>query len=153
MLCDTVYRFRCNEEIILPEYLELALNSPAVVQDIDSRKSGINDSGISLNHGRIKSVLVPVPDDKSFQSLIVTRTREMFSIVQHNESLIVDEIRRSEALRQSILKRAYSGRLVAQDPDDEPASVLLERIRAEMEDSGDGRKKNSKNNKGRKEAA
>ena len=38
---------------------------------------------------------------------------------------------RSERLRQSILKRAFEGNLVPQDPNDEPASVLLERIRAE----------------------
>ena len=37
----------------------------------------------------------------------------------------------SEALRQSILKKAFSGQLVAQDPKDEPASVLLARIQAE----------------------
>ena len=39
----------------------------------------------------------------------------------------------SEALRQSILKKAFAGQLVAQDPRDEPASVLLDRIRAERE--------------------
>ncbi len=38
-----------------------------------------------------------------------------------------------QALRQSILKRAFEGRLVPQDPDDEPAAVLLERIRAARE--------------------
>ena len=44
---------------------------------------------------------------------------------------IDEELVRSNALRQSILKQAFSGQLVAQDPTDEPASVLLERIRAE----------------------
>jgi type I restriction enzyme S subunit len=144
MLCDTVYRFRCNEEIVLPEYLELALNSPRVVQDIDSRKSGINESGISLNHGRIKSIPVPMPEDKTVQSVIVTRTREKLSIIEHTESLIESEIRRSEALRQSVLSQAFFGRLVPQDPNDGPASVLLERIRADR-DHGGGSRTNNKN--------
>src|SRR5258708_6080590 len=53
MLCDTVYRFRCHEAIITPEYLELALNAPSVISEIDAKKSGISDSGISLNHTKI----------------------------------------------------------------------------------------------------
>ncbi len=41
------------------------------------------------------------------------------------------EITKSESLPKSILKKAFSGQLVPQDLDDEPAAVLLERIRAE----------------------
>ena len=40
-------------------------------------------------------------------------------------------INKSEILRQSILEKAFSGQLVPQDPNDEPAAVLLERIRVE----------------------
>jgi type I restriction enzyme S subunit len=44
-------------------------------------------------------------------------------------------LRRSEALRQAILKKAFTGQLVAQDPADEPASVLLARLQAGRQES------------------
>lgn len=46
----------------------------------------------------------------------------------------------AETLRQSILKNAFSGQLIEQDPNDEPASVLLERIRAEKAGRVDSRR-------------
>jgi type I restriction enzyme, S subunit len=47
------------------------------------------------------------------------------------EATVDSALKRAEQLRQAILKRAFEGRLVPPDPNDEPASVLLERIRAE----------------------
>lgn len=145
MLCDTVYRFRSNEDLVIPEYLEIALNAPRVVAQIDSKKSGINDSGISLNHGRIKSIQLPVPKHKARQAEIVRATEEILSKIGSTEWEVDQQIARSEVLKQAILKKAFCGQLVAQDPNDEPASVLLEQIRAEMDEAG-----NDNNNRKRK---
>jgi len=151
MLCDTVYRFRAREGVVLPEFLEIALNAPAIVQEINARKSGISESGISLNHGKLQSLLIPVPSSLTEQARIVQLVRERISIVEHQVSIIAEQIQRVESLRQAILKRAFSGQLVAQDLTDEPAAALLERIRAEKQEGGGTKRRNDKN--GKKEAA
>ena len=53
------------------------------------------------------------------------------SVIDHLDQTIEEALEQAAALRQAILKKAFSGRLVPQDAEDEPASVLLERIRAE----------------------
>ncbi len=55
----------------------------------------------------------------------------LLSVGDEIEAALDAELKRSERLRQSILKRAFEGKLVPQDPNDEPASVLLEGIKAE----------------------
>lgn len=131
MLCDTVYRFRCNEELVDPEYLELLLNSPTVVAELDRRKSGISDSGISLNHSKIKTISLQIPRSLDSQRKIVDLLGEKLSVIDQLETTITTSLQQAEALRQAILKKAFSGQLVPQHPGDEPASLLLERIRAE----------------------
>jgi len=65
------------------------------------------------------------------QREIVRLLDEQFTVIEQNEREIDAALKRSAALRQSILKKAFTGQLVPQDPTDEPASTLLERIRAE----------------------
>ena len=67
------------------------------------------------------------------QQEIVRLLEAQFTVIEQNEREIDASLKRSAALRQSILKRAFSGQLVPQDPGDEPASELLKRIQAERE--------------------
>jgi type I restriction enzyme S subunit len=65
------------------------------------------------------------------QQRILDEVDWRLSVVYACETEIDQQLQKSESLRQSILKRAFAGQLIPQDPSDEPASVLLERIRAE----------------------
>ena len=75
---------------------------------------------------------VPLPP-LAEQRRIVAEVERRLSVIQQAEATVEAGLKRAERLRQSILKEAFAGRLVPQDPNDEPASVLLERIRAERE--------------------
>ena len=67
------------------------------------------------------------------QRRIVAEVERRLSVIQQAEAAVEASLQRAERLRQSILKRAFAGELAPQDPDDEPALVLLERIRAQRE--------------------
>ena len=70
------------------------------------------------------------------QREIASILEKMLSLVDEMEMDITQELQKADALCQSILKAAFAGQLVAQDPNDEPASVLLARIETEKEQVG-----------------
>jgi len=65
------------------------------------------------------------------QHYIIEELERCFSVTDELEKVINQNLKPSEKLRQSILKKAFEGKLVPQDPTDEPADKLLERIKAE----------------------
>jgi type I restriction enzyme S subunit len=87
-----------------------------------------------LNSAILKAIPVPVCP-LAEQVEIVSRMSTQLSHIDATIAEIDEQIERSTFLRQSILRKAFSGQLVPQDPNDEPASVLLERIKAEKERS------------------
>lgn len=130
MVCDTVYRFRCREELVVPEFLEIALNSPAILREIDRKKAGINESGVSLTHGKLHVLEIPIPSADQ-QRAIIREVERRWSLISAAETEVDHGLKRAARLRQSILKRAFEGRLVPQDISDEPASNLLARINSQ----------------------
>jgi len=81
---------------------------------------------------RIEKIELPLPTLEE-QHTIVAEIESRLSVCDKIEESIEQSLKRSESLRQSILKKAFEGKLVPQDPNDEPASVLLDRIKAEKE--------------------
>lgn len=130
ILCDKAYRIQCDQTRISPDFLELVLNAPHMLQKIDELKTGISDSGLNLTQDRFFSLEIPLPSLQK-QLSIVEAVSTQFKLIQAQEKAIERSLQQSTAQRNNILQAAFSGQLVPQDPTDEPASVLLQRIRAE----------------------
>nr|WP_315489350.1 restriction endonuclease subunit S [uncultured Rhodoferax sp.] len=107
MVCDTVYRFRCDESKVQPDYLEIALNAPKVVDAIDRHKAGISESGVSLTHDKLGSVLIPLPSREA-QAVIVAEVDRHLSIIREVEAEVETNLQRAQALRDSILHKSFA---------------------------------------------
>lgn len=129
----------CNQQInailpntdILSDYTYFCICSQFEQQQIL-----INSSATTLpilNKSKFDNLLFPVPPHEQ-QLLIVDKIQSMLTLVnkiQDNQEFLKDKI---IATKSKILDLAIRGELVPQNPDDEPASVLLERIRVEKEE-------------------
>ena len=138
-------RLRSNPEILLPEYLATLLSSHLLRTQIEYKAkstSGVNN----INSREIQSLIIPLCSP-SEQKVIVERLSSILSATKAVVAEIDNHLLKARALRQSILKRGFSGQLVPQDPNDESASVLLERIktkRRQKAKSGMGRRRTRK---------
>lgn len=81
----------------------------------------------SINSSNLRGLPIPLAP-QSEQTRIVAEVEQRLSVIDAMEKSVTADLQRAARLRQAILKRAFSGRLVAQTPTDEPASRLLERI-------------------------
>jgi type I restriction enzyme S subunit len=83
-----------------------------------------------INNPDIAPLTVPLPPEKE-QSIIVESVEDQLSVIDHLEADLEAKMRAAESLRQSVYRHAFTGQLVPQDPNDEPASELLKRVAEE----------------------
>ena len=124
---DSVVGF-ISEDLVLTKFFELFIRTQR--EHLEQFAPATAQKNINLQV--LSALAVPLPP-LAEQRRIVAEVERRLSVIQQAESAVEASLQRAERLRQSILKRAFAGELVAQDPNDEPASVLLERIRTQRE--------------------
>ena len=129
LLVQRVARIRPSE-LVTTSFLYVALQLPRFVPHLLGGQTGTQLPHMTL--AGIRSYVVPLPPLEE-QRRIVAEVEERLSVIDAMRASIGRAERRSAALRRSILERAFRGELVPQDPSDEPASVVLDRIRSARE--------------------
>lgn len=120
--------FKKNESVILPRFLEFWLNSQVMWSWLEKNLKGSSQKFASLGTLRALPVFLPSLQE---QTEIVRRVEQLFAFADQLEAKVASAKSRIDHLTQSILAKAFRGELVPQDPNDEPASVLLARIKAQ----------------------
>ena len=135
------YLIRVNHirTVVESQYVNLFLNSHVARQYGSGVKTdGVNQSNINgTNLSNYPFPYCSIEEQREIASIL----EKTLSLVDETEADIIQELQKAAALRQSILHNAFNGQLVEQDPNDEPASVLLERIRVEREQTEKTNKK------------
>jgi type I restriction enzyme, S subunit len=117
---------RLDSQFCTPEWLFYVL----MARYQETRRAGSGAQQPALNRARVQALSIPLPPLED-QGRLVEDIERQLSLSDTLTDGINRACRRSAVLRRSILEEAFSGRLVVQDPSDERASLLLERITVE----------------------
>ena len=132
---ETPFCFQRHIALLRPcvvenHFLSLFLLSDLIKQQCDEFATGIAQKTVGLES--LRKIMLPLPP-LAEQQRIVTAIESAFSVIDEIERNKTDLQSAITAAKSKILSLAIRGKLVPQDPNDEPASVLLERIRSERE--------------------
>lgn len=142
MICDKVYRVRCDSKKISADYLNLYLNSLTGLSLIEKMKTGSSESGMNLTQSKFKELVIPLVSLKQ-QLAFAKDIKKFFQLANHIEETVQSAQKRVNLLTQSILAKAFSGELTTEWREQHQelitginsAESLLAKIQAEREAS------------------
>lgn len=147
---DLMMKVQAKKDKVLPKFLLLSLQSQKTLDYFRTNATGTAGSMPKINQPLVMKTPVVLPPLEE-QTEIVRQVDNLFALADKLEAHFQKAKARIDKLSQSVLAKAFRGELVPQDPDDEPAEKLLERIlaqKAKMEEALKGAKKKG----GRKKA-
>lgn len=122
---------RVFDNFINPKYIFKYIISDNFIQPLNELQSG--SSYPAVRNSDVLDQFIPICSIEE-QSVISEVLDRQFSIINNFESTIEKNLLNIESLKQSVLRKAFEGKLSEQDSNDEPASILFERIKAEKEE-------------------
>lgn len=129
--------------LVRGDWLELCLRHEGTRQVLTENSREVARK--TLNLEQLREYAIPCPSSAEQQEA-VSRVNELLSKATAAAGAIAQQVRYAEALRQSALKAAFSGQLVTQDPTEEPAAALLQRVAAERDVPAARQKRSGKKN-------
>lgn len=118
IISGKMYRFRANENIAMPEFIEMFLQTQRAWLAIDKMKTGGSDSGLNLTHSRFKKLEIPLPPLPE-QHAIVSKIEELFSELENGKQQLQTALQQLKVYRQSLLKAAFEGKLTNKNVKDD----------------------------------
>jgi type I restriction enzyme, S subunit len=126
---DLVIRLRVNEAV-MPEYVQLIFSTTRLRSYFRQNAKGLAGSMPKIDQDTLLRAELPIPSIEEQGRIVASINNHKDAIDRLHRELEISRSRSSQ-FRRSLLAEAFAGQLVPQDPADEPASVLLDRIRAE----------------------
>jgi type I restriction enzyme S subunit len=132
---DLMIRARLDENLVIPEFADYMLLSPALRSYLRNKSKGTSGSMSKINQTHLKEMPFPLaPLDE--QKKIVDRLDQITSVVSGTTENVSTELERAENLRHAILKKAFEGNLLSSTEDD----IAVEEIEQSHSQSEDGDK-------------
>lgn len=127
-MSSNLIRISVNTHLCLPQLLSKFINYSSIFQyQIEEKSKGTTRK--FLDNNILRSILLPLPPIRE-QKRIVARVDEFLSTAENIEVAAQNVRQKISMIDHAILAKAFRGELVPQDPNDEPASVLLQRLKS-----------------------